>query len=90
MCKSVCVSCKTLTWEAPPGGCCLFPICQILWGEIFQTYSDRYIVGEGELWRSHNLQGEIMFTVQKILCKAVHYLQYVFVFTILEAQQTKP
>lgn len=36
--------------------------------EIFQTYSDRHLVGAGELWRSRNFQGKTMFTVPKILC----------------------
>lgn len=36
--------------------------------EIFKTYSDRHLVGDGELWRSHNIQGETMFTMPKILC----------------------
>lgn len=37
--------------------------------EIFKTHSDRHLVGDGELWRSHNLQGKTMFTVQKIYAK---------------------
>lgn len=24
---------EALTWEVPPGGCCLFPICQIIYGK---------------------------------------------------------
>lgn len=48
--------------------------------EIFITYSDRHLVGDGELWRSHNLQGMTVFTVPKILCKIVYYsLEFVHV-----------
>lgn len=51
--------------------------------EIFITYSDRHLVGDGELWRSHNLQGMTVFTVPKILCKIVGVCTYpVFSFLL--------
>ncbi len=44
--------------------------------EIFKTYSHRHVVGDGELWRSHNLQGENnAHCVPKILFQLVHYLE---------------
>lgn len=37
-------------------------------GEIFKTYSDRYLDGKRELWRSHNLhEMQTMFTTANIM-----------------------